>query len=198
MTVPSRANNVDVLSGETLKRSAWLVSSAYAAATLLLLAWGAWSFLFVGRSDLTSFTSDDAPRAQLVAGQLRLMLDCLLCLMVQAIFLLPGLRRRLRPDVVTGMVVVSLFVGGAAIFFGGYFAFIGGIGLEEGDAFPLLWAAAIAVASCAVLLVTAAAAIAVRASLGSTPRWPITVVILIAVLVGTSLTSTLAGSPQIG
>lgn len=176
----------------------WLVNLVYVTVTLGLLAWGVYSFAVVTRRDLIGYAMGEDPRSTLLGGQLRLLMDCLFCLIVTCAFLHRTLRQRLSPRLATAMATVSVMLAAAMVFFAGFLLLAGGIGLEENETYPALWAAGMGLAWSAIPIVTAAATLAVRLSLGNTPSWKPTVGIVIACLVGINITCIIAGSPQIG
>lgn len=176
----------------------WLVNLAYVAVTLGLLIWGVYSFAVVTRRDLVGYEMGEDPRSALLGGQLRLLTDCLICLIATCAFLHHTLRRRLSPSLASAMATVSVMLAAAMVFFAGFLLLAGAIGLEKDEAYPALWAAGMGLAWSAIPIVTAAATLAVRLSLGNTPTWKPTVGIVIACLVGINATSIIAGAPQIG
>lgn len=173
----------------------WPVTGLYLVVSLATAAWAVWRWFNGGAGDILSYTTADNPRGALVAGQLTFLLQILMVLASQLVFLVPVLRRRLHRPAVTAVVVLAGILAVLELLVTGYLGIVvGGIMWSGEGSPPIIRPLAGTLAWAAPPIVLTAGAIALRLAIADQPRRGASAAVLITVLVGMSFTMVLAAA----
>lgn len=119
-------------------RSSWAVSGSFVAVNLATLLIAGWWFASGSVRTIIGYEYGDDPRATLALGQLWFTVLCMGLLLIQVVFALPTIRRRLTPLVTRLVAVVQSALAAIALLGAGLLGLAGGIGVSD---FPwLTWA----------------------------------------------------------
>ncbi|MBW9121891.1 hypothetical protein JNB63_17475 [Microbacterium trichothecenolyticum] len=173
----------------------WPVTAMYLLVSLAVGAWAVWRWFNGGAGGILSYTTEDDPRGALVAGQLTFLLEAMMVLASQLVFLVPVLRLRLHRPAVTTVAVLAGILAVLELLVTGYLGIVvGGIMWSGEGSPPIIRPIAGTFAWAAPPVVLTAGAIALRLGIADPPRSRTSGAVIITLLVGLSFTMVLAAA----